>query len=287
MFSISKIFGYELSKTDLESKSLEYKLEDTSLENLEEDTNSDFEGESELENDVFLGILLYENTNIKFYVTQAKKFVKNIQIWAGQRPLNNEHIKCLARQFTKQEHVIGTFKVVRCSEGKIRLLDGQHRIVAIKEILKIQPDFNCDIFIELYETDRLESNKTLSLFQKANNVLNVNPEDMPNKNSLSIVDKLSSRFKLIFKDVEEGKKCIRPFIDKKKLFEKLKRAFQDHDINEDCLYERILEYNEINKRTRLDTIDLSKFSIDKCKISGCYLGFDKDCIWLDEILSIY
>ena len=284
MFSISKIFGYELSKTENESKLVE---ENTLDMTVDVETNSDFESESETENDVFLGNLLYENANVKFYVTQADKFVKNIEIWAGQRPLNIEHIKCLARQFTKQEHVIGTFKVVRCSEGKVRLLDGQHRIVAIKEILKIQPTFNCDIFIELYETDRLESNKTLSLFQKANNVLNVKPEDMPNKSALSIVDKLSSRFKLIFKDVEEGKKCIRPCIDKRKLFEKLKRAFQEHDINEDCLYERILEYNEINKRTRLDTVDLSKFTIDKCKTSGCYLGFDKDCIWLDEILSIY
>jgi hypothetical protein len=99
-----------------------------------------------------------------------------------KRPLNIEHINTLAREFS--------LKVVRSQDGNIRLLDGQHRVNAIQEILKIQPDFTCDLLVELYEIDRLESNSTLKLFEKANNVLNVKPEDMPNKNTLSIVDKL-------------------------------------------------------------------------------------------------
>lgn len=243
--------------------------------------------DSEEENVDFLGTLLFENQNVKFYLTQAKIFANKIEIWAGQRPLNLEHIKSLARQFTQQEHAMGTLKVVRSSDGRVRLLDGQHRIYAIKEILKIQPNFDCDLFIELYETDRLESSITLRLFEKANNVLNVKPEDMPHQSALSIVDKLSTRFNIIFKDIEERDRCNRPYINKRKLFEKLKRAFQQHDIDEDCLYKQILEYNELNRKTKLEIIDLSVASINKCKKSGCYLGFDKDLAWLDEILSIY
>lgn len=140
--------------------------------------------DSEEENVDFLGTLLFENQNVKFYLTQAKIFANKIEIWAGQRPLNLEHIKSLARQFTQQEHAMGTLKVVRSSDGRVRLLDGQHRIYAIKEILKIQPNFDCDLFIELYETDRLESSITLRLFEKANNVLNVKPEDMPHQSAL-------------------------------------------------------------------------------------------------------
>ena len=264
MLSFGKLFGYYETNVDIES-----------------------EEENEEENENFLGTLLFENPNVKFYLTQAKVFSNNIEIWAGQRPLHIEHIKMLAREFTREGHVIGTFKVVRSSEGKLRLLDGQHRIHAIKEILKIQPNFECDIFIELYETDRLESSLTLRLFQKANNVLNVKPEDMPHKSALSIVDKLSTRFKLIFKDIEDGERCNRPYINKRKLYDKLKRAFQQHDIDEDCLYKQILEHNEFNRKTKLEIIDLSTASINKCKQSGCYLGFDKDLSWLDDILSIY
>ena len=287
MLSFGKLFGYSETKVDIEN---ETKSNTPIIEN-ETKSNTpiidiESEEENEEENENFLGTLLFENPNVKFYLTQAKVFSNKIEIWAGQRPLHIEHIKMLAREFTREGHVIGTFKVVR-SEGKLRLLDGQHRIHAIKEILKIQPNFDCDIFIELYETDRLESSLTLRLFEKANNVLNVKPEDMPHKSALSIVDKLSTRFKVIFKDIEDGERCNRPYINKRKLYDKLKRAFQQHDIDEDSLYKQILEYNEFNRKTKLDIIDLSTASINKCKQSSCYLGFDKDLSWLDDILSIY
>ena len=236
---------------------------------------------------IFLDNLLFENDSVKYYKTEASKFVNNIEIWSGQRPLNKEHVKALARQFTREGHVMGTFKVVRSQDGLVRLCDGQHRMFALREIFKLQPDFDCDIIIELYETDTLESKNSLRLFEKANNVLNVHPEDMPNKLALSIVDKLSRRFKDIFRDVEEGKRCVRPYISKRIAFQKLKKAFEEHEINEDLLFNRILEYNENNRIEKLEIIDLSASSIRVCRISGCYLGFDKDCSWLDEIFSIY
>jgi hypothetical protein len=268
MSFISKIFGYETKEVELSD-------------------DSDFQTESEDEKEEnILENLLFENSHVKLYKTQAKNFVNNVQIWVGQRPLNNEHIKSLAREFTNQEHVIGTFKVVRSQDGNIRLLDGQHRVNAIKEILKLQPEFNCDLLIELYEIDRLESNSALRLFEKANNVLNVKPEDMPNKNALAIVNKLSSQFKLIFKNIEQGKRCVRPYINENKLIEKLKNAFQKYDIDEDILYQKILERNEDNKNL-IEIVDLSPSSIEKCKRSGCYLGLEKDLIWLEDILSIY
>lgn len=280
MSIIGKLLGYSY-ETKEEYMPPVVEASDSDFESEEEEEVNEPENESDI-----LGNLMFENQHVKFYLSNAKRFV-NIQIWAGQRPLDNEHIKSLARELTKQGHVVGTFKVVRSSDGKVRLLDGQHRIYAIKEILKIQPNFNCDLIIELYETDRLESNSTLRLFEKANNVLNVKPEDMPHKSALSIVDKLSTAFKLIFKDLEEDQRCNRPYIHKRKLFQKLKRAFQEYDIDEDGLYARILEYNEFNRKTKLDTIDLGNTSINKCKASGCYLGFDPDLSWLGEILSIY
>ena len=48
---------------------------------------------------------------------------------------------------------------------------------------------------------------------------------------------------------------------------------------------KILEKNEYNRKNLVDIVDLSPSSIEKCKISGCYLGLEKDLIWLDDILS--
>jgi hypothetical protein len=266
MFSLGRIIGYDIE-----------------MKNIEE--NSDFESESDDDTRTnFLDCILFENSCVKYYKTNIQKFVNHIEIWAGQRQLNNDHVKSLARQFTREGHVIGTFKLVRSNMNEIRLIDGQHRYFALVEILKIQPTFNCDIILELYETDRLESPATYRLFEKANNVLNVKPEDMANKNALSIVDKLSTNFKGIFKDVQEEKRCNRPEINKRILFDKLKVAFQEYDIDEESLYQRILEYNDQLKTME---IDLGIRSINRCKEIGCYLGFIKDCLWLDEILSIY
>lgn len=232
----------------------------------------------------FLDCLLFENSNVKYYKTQVSKFINNIDIWVGQRQLNYEHVMSLAKQFSVEQHVMGTFKVVRSQENKVRLIDGQHRYFALKEILKLESDFDCDIFIELYETDRLESNHTLKLFENANNVLNVQPEDMSNKIALSIVDKLSTRFGDIFRDIEDGKRCFRPYINKRLLLQKLRRTLQEKNISEELLINSILEYNENIRITQVDNIDLSVSSIRLCQQSGCYLGFEKDCSWIDEIL---
>ena len=289
MFNIGKrLLGLSID----ESKSEEVVGRVNSDEKKEEivfEEKGDSEEEEEVgeQECIFLDNLLFENDSVKYYKTEASKFVNNIDIWAGQRPLNNDHVKALARQFMREGHVMGTFKVVRSQDGLLRLLDGQHRSFALREIFKLQPDFDTDIIIELYETDTLESRNSLRLFEKANNVLNVCPEDMPNKIALSIVDKLSRRFKDIFRDVEEGKRCVRPYINKRTVFQKLKKAFEEHEISEELLFNRILEYNENNRIEKLDIIDLSVSSIRVCRLSGCYLGFDKDCSWLDEILSIY
>jgi hypothetical protein len=283
MSIISRIFGYETKTENQSIVKEEYKYENQ-VENQVEIIKEESDSEGENQTDI-LGNLIFENAHVKLYVTRAKKFVTTVKVWIGQRPLNRDHVMKLAKEFTKQGHVMGTFKVVRSEDGKIQLLDGQHRVSAINEILKLQPEFNCDLIIELYETDRLESNSTLKLFEKANNVLNVKPEDISHKSALSVVDKLSSQFKLVFKDVEDGKRCIRPYIDKRKLFEKLKKAFEDHDIDEDSLYRQIMERNEYNKKNLQDVADLARSSIDKCKVSGCYLGLEK--YWMEEILSIY
>ena len=246
----------------------------------------DNEVDDEVENHSFLNHLLFENDKVKYYKTTAKELIDSgILIWSGQRPLNRDHIMSLARQFNREEHVIGTFKLVLSENNEIRLIDGQHRYLALKEILNLEPDFNCDIFIEIYKTDRLESNNTYRLFQNANNVLNVKYEDMANKNALSIIDKLTTRFKPMIKDIEIGKRCSRPYINKRLLFEKLKKTFTEYDINEEFLYENILKQNENYKNNMIKIIDLAPSSIKKCIDSDCYLGFDKNFDWLDEIIS--
>lgn len=245
------------------------------------------ESKNETKNDIideekevnFLDSLIYENDYKKLFETTAQKFVNNIEIWVGQRSLNDEHIRNLAREFSVNGNVMGTIKLVRSTDGSIRLLDGQHRVEALKQILNYEPNFDCNLLLELYETDRLESPKTHRLFENANNVLNVQPEDRSNKNALSIIDRLSKQFEGMLKDG----KCNRPFVNKKILIEKLKKAFKQIDIEQDFMFEKILEANNELKEMEIDLAESNK---QKCKKTGCYLGIVKDCLWFDELFIL-
>jgi len=245
------------------------------------------ESKNETKNDIideekeinFLDSLIYEDDYKKLFKTTTQKFVNNIEIWVGQRTLNDEHIRDLARAFSINGNVMGTIKLVRTVDGSIRLLDGQHRVEALKQILNYEPNFDCNLLLELYETDRLESPKTHRLFENANNVLNVQPEDRANKNALLIIDRLSTQFEGMLKDG----KCNRPFVNKKILFEKLKKAFKQIDIEEDFMFEKILEANKELKEMENDLAESNK---QKCKKSGCYLGSVKDCSWFDELFIL-
>lgn len=132
--------------------------------------------------------------------------------------------------------------------------------------------------MELYETDRLESSQTHRLFENANNVLNVQPEDKANKNALYVIDRLSNQFEGMLKDG----KCNRPSVNKRILFEKLKKAFKQFDIEEDSMYEKIIDCNKQLKQMETDLGELNK---QKCKKSDCYLGIIKDCLWFDDLFN--
>lgn len=256
---------------------------DESQEEVSEEEET--EDENEEENTNFLNQLLFKNDYFEYYKTDAQTFVNNVKIWAGQRDLNKEHIVYLAQQITKEKYIMGTFTLVRADDGTVVLVNGHHRVRALKKILKLQPSFNCDIIIELYKTDRLESKRTLNLFKNSNTILNVKVEDMPNKYALSLLDKLTTRFDGIFKDKGIEENCNRPYIHKRLLFSKLKKAFQDHDLDEDSLFNAILDHNDKLKRKEYPKNTLK--SKGKCVETGCYLGLKGNCSWLDTLLEIY
>jgi len=258
--------------------------EPNDLSEKEEVSEEETDNENE-ENTNFLNLLIDKDDYCEFYKTDAQTFVKNVKIWAGQRDLNKEHIIYLAKQIRKEKYIMGTFTLVRSDDGTVVLVNGHHRVRALKKIFKLQPSFNCNIRIELYKTDRLESQKTFNLFRNSNTILNVKVEDMPNKYALSLLDKLTTRFDGIFRDKAIDEVCNRPYIHKRLLFSKLKQAFEKYDIDEDCLFNSIIEFNDKLRRKEYPKCTLK--SKGKCIETGCYLGLKEKCSWLDKLLETY
>ena len=250
---------------------------DDESEEEEEEVNDDEQN--------FLNHMIFKNDYVEFYKTDAQSFVNNIKIWSGQRDLNKDHINYLAQQLTKERYIMGTFTLVRDENETVVLVNGHHRVRALKKILRLQPSFNCDIIIELYKTDRLESKRTLTLFKNSNTILNVKVEDMPNKYALSLLDKLTTRFDGIFRDKDIEENCNRPYLHKRLLFSKLKQAFQKYDLDEDSLFNAIIDINDKLRRKEYNQNKLK--SKGKCVETGCYLGLIEKCLWLDKLLEIY
>jgi hypothetical protein len=115
-------------------------------------------------------------------------FVENIKSYTFNNELNEPHILDIYNKINKPKaHFIdGVFSVINCNEtNELYLIDGHHRLEALKEMMTTSCTKTCnklnqfDITIHLYETDNVDSQNTLNLYHRLNNL---KPYDI-NKNN--------------------------------------------------------------------------------------------------------
>jgi hypothetical protein len=200
------------------------------------------EEESEYTEHMFLRKLLFENKLFKIYQTSSREFVNNIKMWACQRDLNDLHVKNLEQSILDRGYLLGTFKVIRDKNLDIRLIDGQHRVSALQNIMDTNSKFDCDSIIELYEVDSFENEESIKLFFDANNTLNINGTDTTNSNLQRVLQHFVNEYPGIFVDVKEGKRCNRPRINKRIFVTKLKQLILEYD--QETIIKTISEYNK-------------------------------------------
>ncbi len=145
--------------------------------------------------------------------------------------------------------------------------------------MKENSKFNMNIIVELYETDHLDSERTMNLFQEANSCLNVSKNDIPNILANNVIKNLSIRFKGMIIDVKDGKRCNRPRINKRDL--KLKTYIQETMKNEEEILQQILNINNDYGCRGIQTYKKTTEMFEKCKNSGWYLGLNFE--WMNKI----
>lgn len=247
--------------------------------------------DDEDEDEDYLRNLIYINEHVKFYKTNVRNFVPNIKLWSFQRPVNFDHVKELVESLKIKNHFIGTFKVIKDKDGKIRLIDGQHRYLAIKELMETDSKFNMDIIIEFYETDKIESEYSINLFNKANSCLNITENDLPNTITTAIVNNICEDFNGMIIDVKDMKTCNRPRINKKLLYLALKEYVEKIYNNEDeeqviidKIYQQIKNINiTYGNRKRSSFKSVSETMYNKCIKSGLYLGLECNFEWMEKL----
>jgi hypothetical protein len=247
--------------------------------------SSELDNSCDTNNVAFLSKCIHKNEYVSYYVTDARDLVPEVNNASFQRNVDQDHVNKLTEAIKYSNHCVGTFKAVYCN-NVLELIDGQHRILALQNIMKEDALFNPELFLEVYPiTDNTSKREW---FKRANNVKNFNEEDLPN-NIDDIVDEVIVQLRLVFHENIKiskvtGGKLYRPNMNEKELTQKLKAYITKNNHKYPLIISnKIIQLNkEYGLKSRKD-FDCSKTMYDKAKKSGCYIGLVKDMTWINEL----
>lgn len=244
----------------------------------------------------YLTNLLYANQFVSYYKTDTRDFVNEISTANCQRCIDNVHVEQLSIAIKKSKHCVGTFKVVCLNDENPELIDGQHRVMALKKIMDEDAHFNMDLILEVYTVNNKVEKR--ELFKQANNVKNIEEFDLPDEVYSEVVDKVIIKLKNNFK-YSNGKECIktpkivdkailhRPDIDVQVLTKLLVEHTKNKNLKDiDNIYDKICKINAkygMKKRTEFKPT-VNEPTYKRAKDCGFYLGLEKNMsIWVKEL----
>ena len=173
---------------------------------------------------------VFRNTTFELYVCDARTLFRLVDNWSFNRSVRDHHVQSIYNDLKnmRHPHLLGTIKIVRNPEKEHRIIDGQHRLLAIRQILEEDEamTWNMDVVVEMYEVDDIKyGSEVFDLYIKANRNMNMDPEDSLDMEIINIVngmcqDKILS---MGIVDKQDGS-VYRPRISKKDLYEQ----FKDH-----------------------------------------------------------
>jgi hypothetical protein len=114
---------------------------------------------------------------------QTKMFIQNIKDYPYNYDIQEEHVSLIAEQLKTSHHLMSPFIVIQMTEPKnatddvFMLIDGHHRILALKKILEEDLAFKIELEVRVYKSDFMESALTQQLFRLCNIVKKINKND--------------------------------------------------------------------------------------------------------------
>lgn len=201
---------------------------------------------------------VFEGIKLTLYKFDITTIVNDLNVWAFNRTLNQDHIDALYKAFIQQKnlHMMGTIKVVKAKEDEMQVIDGQHRLAMVKKYIEEGHTSPVNVFVEVYHVDTLDNPLVFQLFKMANTNLNVSVEDDVNMRLVNIVNALASDNVLRHGIVDKNHGNVhRPRISKKQLYELLKDNIKAQDIklSVDDIVKRIKDINdEISTKSNLE-----------------------------------
>ena len=241
-------------------------------------------------NEWLIGKKIWEDRERIVSISNARTLVNNIENYTHNRQLDISHSENLKNEIQNLGSVLGNISLAIDPSGTLRVLDGQHRILALQILLKSDGSLDYPIHLTTYKVERLDSRETLKLFQSLNNTLNLK-ENPVQDIVFEIVEKLYQKFKKTDAIVDTDRRKQRPKVDKKRLKESLeiRMGFAELDVDnfkvDDFVELIVKKNNEYGMKTIIELCGnknkKSQQRYKKAQELGWYLTI-KDSKYKDE-----
>ena len=234
--------------------------------------------------------LVFNGAKFEKYIAPVSKITQDIPKWPFNRDIDPDHVDKIKRDLLamRHPHLIGSLKLVKSrQDGTIRLLDGQHRHLALSQIMQSRPDFVMDVEVDVYYVTDVNNDLDLDdLFRKANCNLNVKQEALPGRKVLEVITYMVQKWPKNIK-TDENAGAYRPNITKRDLFKRLKFVIEASNKSAEEIMAEIVAKNESIKMIRLEELfgrsppkkQLNIF--DRARKNDFYLNLDcnRDIDW--------
>jgi len=252
------------------------------------------------------------DTQVSYHFLSIRDVAPHLSSWCFNRKMDEEHKNTIKDNLLSNEnpHLMGSIQIVRDKSMKCRVLNGQHRLAAIQEIIKddFNMEFQMNVMFEVYnvniedidDVSNINAHDTIAdIFKIANNSLNMKPEqdhDIFCK-QIMIAMMNDSLLKKGIMDKTSGN-VYRPRISAKLLYELFKTYLPTECLDLD-IQEIIMRIKKINvKISTMPFIELygrhtpaqQKISqFEKAKKLGFYLYLESKMtpdIWIELLNTI-
>ena len=221
--------------------------------------------------------------------TVSAKWLATLDVWEGNRVLDESHVDALARSITKPQDIQGPFSVVEYpdDDGKPqrKVIDGQHRQAVLKRVFEAAiPIADFVVLARRYQIS--DHAAAIRIFQQINNA---KPMEYKGSSTEHLHEFVEATRRHFISDRSKGDpRLIRPSTTRPFLsISDLEAAIKRYAIHEraELTPKQFVEHAEgMNEFYAEDLARIPRgftaASLNKAAELGFYLGLDPKCTWL-------
>jgi len=265
-----------------------------------DEVNDDIETENNISTIDLLGENYQDKHNyINFYIKNKKGiaiFIDNIRFFTNNNPLNRKHIDNIKDDLKKDNNLVGIFTTVQFMDDSIMLIDGHHRITAIRELLDKGIKIISPLDIHNYKCTSESSKDTMSLFERINNTKPFRTDIEIIKTQMYIMHTLNLKFPNLFSKSTKTTRANFPKLHEKTFMDTLYNTIKETKIYEDEVILKILlsfndKYMNMSKEKFMKRMKTKKnikkieSKYEQLKTGGCLLGCFSEEVIINRLLK--